>query len=153
MARVHLFRHARPAPPLVQTSDVPLSTAGLADAKAIVPMFSSLGIRRIVNNPYRRARETVLPFAEHVGIDIELDARLREREMPLAENPQRHVEHVRISFGDPDDSPDSGETFRETEARALTCLRHLATETLSGLLLVEHGQSVVESARPGSWPG
>ena len=47
MIKLYLLRHARPAPPLVQTADVPLAESGLAQAKAIVPILASLGIQRI----------------------------------------------------------------------------------------------------------
>ena len=150
MIKLHLLRHARPAPPLVQTADVPLAESGLAQAKAIVPILASLGIQRIVSSPYRRALETVQPYAIHAGIEIEIDARLREREMPFAESPHAHIERVRSSFADAAYAPEGGETFRETTARALMCLRQVAKETRSGLLLVGHGQCLTLILRTAS---
>lgn len=140
MTTLHLLRHAQPLPPTQPTSDVALSKAGTADARAIEPILQSLNIQRIVSSPYRRAKETVQPFAVEAGIRVETDVRLRERDMPLAENPKTHVEHVRLSFADADYRPGSGETFRETTVRAMECVQQLLEETPSGLLLVGHGQ-------------
>jgi len=147
MNTVHLLRHAKPLPP-DGTTDVSLSEAGRSNAVAIVPILGSLGIRRIVSSPYKRALETVQPFAacacneKGTAVDtmLEIDARLRERDMPLAEGPEHHIEQVRISFGDADFAPEGGESFRQTSARALSCLRGLLKETPAGLLLVGHGQ-------------
>ena len=139
MITLHLLRHAKPSPPQ-GTMDVALSETGRADATAIVPVLRSLGVRRIVSSPYRRAIETARPFAETAGIELETDARLREREMPLADGPDEHIQRVRASFDDSDFAPDGGESFNEAAARALGCLRQLVKETPSGLLLVGHGQ-------------
>lgn len=143
MKTVHLLRHARPLPP-DGTTDVSLSEAGRSNAVAIVPILGSLGIRRIISSPYKRALETVQPFAagicNEIGAELQIDARLRERDMPLAESPEHHIEQVRISFGDADFAPEGGESFRQTSARALSCLRGLLKETPAGLLLVGHGQ-------------
>jgi 2,3-bisphosphoglycerate-dependent phosphoglycerate mutase len=140
MTTLYLLRHAQPAPPVVDTSKVGLSKVGKLAAQTLVPVLSSLDIQRIISSPYRRARQTVSPFAEFSGIDLEIDLRLREREMPIAESPEAHMESVRMSFQNFDYAPEGGETFREVSMRALSCLHDVVRKTPSGLLLVGHGQ-------------
>ena len=147
--KVHLLRHARPQPPTVATAEVALSAQGLADAERIVSLLASLDIRRIVSSPYRRAIETVEPFAASTDIVIERDERLRERVMPLAESPEMHFKIVRASFEDSSYAPESGETFKETTERVLDCLRELVLDTPSGLLLVGHGQCLTQLLKAG----
>ncbi len=140
MLMVHLLRHAKPSPPAERDADTPLSEQGLADSAALVARLGTLGISRIVSSPYRRALETVRPFASHAGIPIETDPCLCERYMPTADGPEQHIERVRLSFGDAEYAPPGGETFREVAERASACLRQRVAETLTGLLLVRHGQ-------------
>lgn len=47
-----------------------------------------------------------------------------------------------MSFDNLDYAPPDGESFRETAERALVCLQRRVAETPSGLLFVEHGQSL-----------
>jgi len=137
---IYLLRHAQSAPPVVNTSEVPLSEAGLESARGIVPILSSLGIQRIVSSPCQRAVQTVIPFAKGFDIEIEIDHGLREREMPIASESEAHMERVRDSFADFNYAPDQSESFHEVEKRALACLKQLAEESPVGLLLVGHGQ-------------
>jgi len=136
---LHLLRHAQTTPP-TGTTDVPLSTQGRDDAKALVPVLQSLQITRIVSSPCLRAIETIQPFLSESNIKIETDVRLREREMPFAKSPQEHIKRVQMSFQNQDFAPEGGESFLEASARALACLKALTQEGRSGLLLVGHGQ-------------
>ncbi|NBC84694.1 MAG: histidine phosphatase family protein [Bacteroidetes bacterium] len=77
---LYLLRHAESAPsPDIREPDWPLSDRGRRQARVIVPTLKCCGINAIYSSPYRRARETVAPFAEATGHDVTVHDGLRER--------------------------------------------------------------------------
>ena len=80
MTTLYLIRHAQSLPDSGQAeSDWPLSELGEAQARGLVAVLRPLGIQRLYGSPYRRCRDTLAPFAEQAGLDVILDAGLRER--------------------------------------------------------------------------
>lgn len=59
--------------------DWALSPAGEAQATGLVPALAPLGITRIYTSPYRRCRDTLVPFADACGLEIAVHEGLRER--------------------------------------------------------------------------
>lgn len=59
-------------------ADPPLSEIGLEQARLVGQWLRDEKIDRIYSSPMRRARETALPLASAIGLDIELDPRIRE---------------------------------------------------------------------------
>jgi 2,3-bisphosphoglycerate-dependent phosphoglycerate mutase len=77
---LYLLRHAESAPsPDIREPGWPLSDRGRRQARAIVPTLKRCGVNAIYSSPYRRARETVAPFAEATGHDVIVHDGLRER--------------------------------------------------------------------------
>lgn len=71
-----LLRHAKAEPRSAAypvDSERPLSTSGLAQAKAIVPVLAAFGPERIVTSPAVRCADTVAPLAVHLGVDEEFE--------------------------------------------------------------------------------
>ena len=65
-------------------ADVPLSPTGQQQADALGRWLSEQRDRRpsrVLSSPYRRAADTAAPLAEVSGVEIELDERLRERDL------------------------------------------------------------------------
>ena len=76
---LYLIRHAQSLPhPEVPEADWQLSPVGAAQATGLAPILGALGIRRLYSSPYRRCRDTLAPFAAQAGLEVALDAGLRE---------------------------------------------------------------------------
>src|SRR3954471_20804169 len=58
----------------------PLLVAGVAQARAAVPVLAAYGVTRIVTSSSLRCAETVAPYAEHTGLPVAGDDRLSEEE-------------------------------------------------------------------------
>ena len=85
LTTLYLIRHAQSLPlPEQPEPEWRLSPLGEEQASGLVPILQSLGIRRLYCSPYRRCRETLLPFARQAGIDLMLDPGLRERRIAAA---------------------------------------------------------------------
>ena len=59
-------------------TDVPLDELGHFQAEALANRLRATPIDRIVSSDLRRAIDTITPLADHLGLSIERDPRLRE---------------------------------------------------------------------------
>ena len=81
---IYLIRHAQGHPTnRVDEPEWPLSKLGRRQAGRLPELLASLHIERIVSSPYARCLDTIGPFASASGIDIAIDAGLRERRITL----------------------------------------------------------------------
>ena len=62
----------------------PLTKQGIADARALVPPFTALGLTRMVSSDAVRCVDSVQPFADAIGMPVELQPVLSE---------ERYIEH------------------------------------------------------------
>jgi 8-oxo-dGTP diphosphatase len=81
-----------------------LSDRGQRQADGLREQLADVGIVRLVASPYRRCMDTLVPLAEHLGLSVEPDDRLREGQgftgaLQLAEE-LRHAPAVICSHGD-----------------------------------------------------
>jgi 2,3-bisphosphoglycerate-dependent phosphoglycerate mutase len=68
-AEIYLLRHATVEEESdLPNLDIPLSKVGERQANSLVDYLSSLNFDAIYTSPYRRARNTVLPLCENMGI-------------------------------------------------------------------------------------
>ncbi|HTX49126.1 MAG TPA: histidine phosphatase family protein [Caulobacteraceae bacterium] len=89
MSRVYLIRHARPSAAWGGDDDDPgLDELGRGQAEAAARTLLALpeGERptRVVSSPLRRCRETARPFAEAIGVPLEIDPHVGEIPSPKA---------------------------------------------------------------------
>jgi 8-oxo-dGTP diphosphatase len=78
---MHLVRHAKAGSRRAwdgDDSERPLSKAGRAQAAALRKTFAQAGVTRVLSSPYVRCRQTVEPFAERAGIEVEITDELAE---------------------------------------------------------------------------
>lgn len=61
---VYVLRHAQPLSGYEPNRLRPLTDAGHAQARALVPYLQTLSIDRVYGSPYRRALDTVRPYCE-----------------------------------------------------------------------------------------
>jgi 2,3-bisphosphoglycerate-dependent phosphoglycerate mutase len=138
MARVLLIRHCEshgPAP------EAPLTDAGHAAARALADFLAAHPVERVVSSPYRRARQTIEPFAARAGLEVELDARWRERQLSPEALPSFRDE-VRRTFGDLDHRVPGGESGREALARGREACDALLAAPESLVAVASHGQLI-----------
>ena len=134
--RLLLVRHCESSGP---RPDDPLTDAGFGQTAALADFLSQRGIDAVVSSAYRRAQQTVEPFAARTGLTVHIDPRLNERRLAhdLIDN-WREV--VRESFEDPDLRAPGGETAREALHRAWAGLNDLLVSGYSLPVVATHGQ-------------
>src|SRR5690242_3154619 len=83
MDELYLVRHCASTG---QAPDAPLTEAGFAQARALATALPRGCVDRIICSPYKRAIQSVTPFAELNRLPIELDDRLRERSLNIRDS-------------------------------------------------------------------
>jgi len=79
-AKLLLIRHAQSLPSAdVPEADWPLSQTGSKQAERLVAVLAEREIAAVVSSPYKRAIDTVKPFAAHANLSVHVDHDLRER--------------------------------------------------------------------------
>jgi len=138
VSRVLVIRHCESSG---QVAEAPLTATGYAQAEALADRLQAQPVDRIVSSTYRRARETIAPFARRAGLSVELEPRLVERRLSL-EPIADWREVVRRSFGEPDFAVAGGESGRATLERGWAALEAALGAGHALPALVSHGQLI-----------
>lgn len=124
--------------------DTELSPLGRAQAQALAAFLSNWGARTLVSSPMTRARDTAIPIAQHLSLDLSLDERLCEiaygdwEGMTQAQVKTRWPEALRRWKHRPDlYPPTGGEPLAAAAYRVRTCLDEL-TSRPSPVIAVTH---------------
>lgn len=104
MAHVFMIRHGKPASTWGDADEDPgLDETGRAQAEAAAQALLALpeGQRptRVVSSPLRRCRETARPFAEALGVEVMVDARVGEIPTPGDLAAEARPAWLRNAFG------------------------------------------------------
>ncbi|MDO9498701.1 histidine phosphatase family protein [Falsiroseomonas sp.] len=128
-------------------SDVGLSAAGLAAARALAEALPVAGVTRLQASPLRRARLLGGLLSRRLGLPLEIVPALRERDFGAWEG--RSWDAIHAETGDsmmgmieaPDSfRPGGGETTAELAQRVLAWFETLPTD--GGVVAVTHGGPV-----------
>lgn len=140
---LYLLRHAESkADPNFPESDWPLSPRGRKQAQALIQTLKTLSIDRVYSSPYRRAFNTVAPFARHQDLVINIDERLRERTL-TCEWLDDHEQAVRETWIDFDLSHPGGESSTACQRRMGHVIGELSHRHEGQTLLVSsHGNAI-----------
>lgn len=130
-----------------QLGDPGLTVLGCQQATRTAKHLQQVGIGALFSSPLRRARETAQFIASACGLQVQEDARLRERmnwsdDEPLADFLADWAATVR----DRDYVPRSGDSSRQAGDRFLACLTDLAGEP-GPVAVVTHGGVTVDLLR------
>ena len=103
MSRVHVIRHGRPASTWGGADEDPgLDAEGRAQAEAVARELLALPAdqrpTRVVSSPLRRCRETAQPFADALGVPVEIDPRVGEIPTPAALTAAQRPDWLRQAF-------------------------------------------------------
>lgn len=71
----------------------PLTEVGEAQARRLVPLLAAYGVNRVLSSPWRRCADTVAPYAQAIGVDLEMHPEITED--AHREKPRRARELVR----------------------------------------------------------
>lgn len=105
----------------------------------LADLLLGYNIEHVVCSPYKRAIDSVLPFANKCGLTLRSDIRLRERELGLLPGDLNWQDALKQTFDRSELCFNGGESSAQAQKRALASLQeHL--EALSGtIMLVTHG--------------
>jgi 2,3-bisphosphoglycerate-dependent phosphoglycerate mutase len=131
-----LLRHCQA---VGQEADAPLTENGRIQAEQIAEKLASYPIGKIVSSPFLRAVDSVKPLAERIGLDIEIDVRLRERDLgaPFRIDWRDLLKH---SFEDLSFRCGEGETSSEAMDRGREAIQEaIAQEEGRTTVIATHG--------------
>ncbi|RDW22089.1 histidine phosphatase family protein [Oceanobacillus chungangensis] len=138
MRKIYFVRHCSA---FGQHKDSPLTNDGIMQAQLLADFFEEQNITfdQIVSSPYLRAVESIKPFAERAGIDIEVDNRLEER--ILSDEPiEDWLEELECSFNDYHYALPGGESANEVINRANEVLKPILNgHSVTNAIIVSHG--------------
>ena len=104
MLRLYMIRHGRPSTGWGDAPDADpgLDEAGLAHARgaaeALLALPADVRPIRVFSSPLRRCRETAQPFAEAIGVAVEIEPRFGEIPTPSALTPAERGPWLRNAF-------------------------------------------------------
>ena len=141
--RVLLIRHAESRPdPALPESEWPLSKTGQLQAQALAQPLGTQGVEVLYSSPYRRAIDTVKPFAQAVGLQICIDASLRERRLTNGFHPDIQ-RLIRKAWDDLRFALPGCESGLDCQARICACLDALALQNPGRTIAVaSHGNAI-----------
>ncbi len=132
---LYLVRHCEAAG---QAPEAPLTEEGIRQSERLADILSEAGVERIISSPFLRARESVRPLSERLGVEVESDPRLAERVLcatPISD----WKEKLRETFSDPDLRFEGGESSREATNRGVEAVEDALRSGISPTALVSHG--------------
>ena len=79
MTSIFYIRHAEPDWTVHDDQSRPLTAKGLKDCQLVTEFLQDKNISVVLSSPYKRAVDTVSPFAKGRGLDVQLIEDFRER--------------------------------------------------------------------------
>jgi 2,3-bisphosphoglycerate-dependent phosphoglycerate mutase len=124
-----------------QEPEAQLTLEGTAQANALVDLISEYFPKRIVSSPFTRAIESIRPLAESLSIGIEIEDRLKERELgTVADGDWRSA--LRHSFDELSLSLPNGESSLAAMERGRSAINDILRESLLPTVVVSHGNLI-----------
>ena len=142
MKTIYLIRHAQSTG---QQPDGDLTELGKQQAQDLIARLSAIGPDGAYSSPYLRALDTIRPYCDSAGLDIQTDPDLAERQLkpfdlwlPFDEL----MHHLRLSFENWDYKMEGGESLNDTQCRALRGLRKIARSDFERPIVAAHGNLI-----------
>ncbi|MFS0565343.1 histidine phosphatase family protein [Brevibacillus invocatus] len=107
-----------------QETDAPLTETGREQAYHLAEFLQKKEIGLIISSPFLRARQSVQPLAEQLGLSVAVDERLGERIL-CAENHPDWRDMLEKTFDDLDLCYPGGESSREAMHRAHSVIQEV----------------------------
>ena len=127
MTKVYFVRHAQSDSSVHDDRTRPLTENGRRDSKAAACLLADRDISYIASSPYTRTVETVSPFAELAGLNINIYEDLRERNAG-GWHGDNFFYFIEKQWADFDYHIEGGECLREVQERNIRVLKELLAE-------------------------
>jgi len=143
MRNVYFVRHAKSDISVKDGFSRPLTEKGQADCHLVTSFLSDKDIDVIYSSPYKRAYDTVLPFATSVGLPVNIVDDFRERELGIwVDDFVTAAKSMWDDFSKPYADTD-GETLREVQQRNINALHRVLEENPdSNIVIGTHGTAL-----------
>ncbi|MGI2327970.1 histidine phosphatase family protein [Planococcus sp. YIM B11945] len=128
---IYLVRHCQAAG---QPPEAELTDKGRAQAIELIDFFKDRSVEHIISSPFLRAIQTGDPLANSLGMNIEIDGRLAERVLSLADLPD-WMKRLEASFEDLELKLPGGESGSQATERGMAVLENAPNQTI----LITHG--------------
>ena len=117
-ARISLIRHAASSG---QAPEASLTVVGRKQAEGLAEALGDIAVDALYSCPYRRARETIAPFAKASGLHVVELHDLRKRLLSPHPVPD-WLTHIERSFDHRSHALSGGESFDQVTRRATIAL-------------------------------
>jgi probable phosphoglycerate mutase len=125
--------------------DSPLTAKGHIQAEFLAMALNNKQISKVYSSDLGRAVQTARAVAEHLGVELIIDERLRERNFGILEGKTKvEVDEsllpARLRSHEPDYVIPGGESFRQVYERSVACLEELVEQNgHSAFAVICHG--------------
>ena len=119
-----------------------LSDLGRAAAQRVADLLERCDVSRIVSSPYTRAVQTVQPLADRLGIPVQIEPDLRERQLcsEVVDDVHRRLEVVWRDF---DFCYPGGESSAAAQARVRDAIERIAAQFAGrNVAIASHGNAL-----------
>jgi 2,3-bisphosphoglycerate-dependent phosphoglycerate mutase len=142
MTTIFFVRHAEPDFNVHDDFSRPLTAKGQADTWLVAEFLREHGVEVVLSSPFKRAVETVLPFARRVGLEVREIADFRERKV-ADEWILPFKEFTEKQWADWDYRLENGESLNEVQARNIAALNGVLREFAGKTIVIgTHGTAL-----------
>lgn len=134
-----------------QEPEAALTTEGEREAGRLADLLMGLGVDAAWASPYRRAVQSLEPWARRAGLELRLDPRLVERRLESPASGE-WLGHLRRSFADIHYRAPGGETLAEAQERGVAALAAVVASGCRRPVVATHGNllaGLLQTAEPG----
>ena len=135
MTKLYLIRHCQAEG---QEPEAQLTAEGHEQAGKLAVFLEKYNINRIISSPFRRAIQTITPFAQKQNLEIEVDERLKERILS-SEHLTDWFEKLKRSFEEEDLKFTGGESSKEATKRIGSFITEISKMQTDPIAIVTHG--------------
>jgi len=143
MTTVYFIRHAQADNTVRDGRARPLTEKGLADRRLVTEYLQDKHIDAVLSSPFRRAIDTIAPFAEKNRFTIELIEDFRERESDTNWDRSTYCAFIERQWADFSYTLSDGECLAGVQARNIAALRRvLARFKDKNIVIGTHGTAL-----------
>ncbi len=145
---ITLVRHAQADAAALDPAARPLTEEGRADARRLAEILRRDGVTALYSSDYARARDTLAPAAEALGLSLTVDPDLREWRAGALPKDRPFFDHARECWAHPDFCRGGGESFEGLTGRMRRALTRVRLACAGGhAAAASHGVAIAAVMR------
>lgn len=142
ITKVYFVRHAEPDYSVHDDQTRPLTSKGESSAHKVAHFFEGKGIEVVLSSPYKRAVDTVMPFAVKSGLEIHKVDDFRERKIDSCWI-EDFTGFTQKQWADFDYKLSDGESLSEVQKRNIAALyKTLEAHLGKNIVIGSHGTAL-----------